>query len=216
MLFRVSRLAGMLAAATLLALVMITPAARAGLLNLSALACGDEQFAQPFASWGDHGSYALVSGGAFEAGDAAWATTGDAGVVAGNEPWHVHGSGDGYSLSLAPGSSATSQPACVTLVSPTLRFFAHGSGGSTGSSLSVEVLFQSPLGLLDSLPIGSVSASGDWNPTPSYLILANALSVADILPLLGGNYHSVAFRFTPQGNATWQIDDVYVDPWSKG
>ena len=59
------------------------------------------------------------------------------------------------------------------------------------------------------LPIGGVSASGDWSPTPSYLIVANILS------LLGGDYQTVAFRFTPHGDATWQIDDVYVDPWSK-
>jgi hypothetical protein len=217
-LFRVSRRASMLVAATLLALTLlvITPAARAGLLDLSGLACGNEQFTHPFAPWGDQSSYALVPGGAFEPGDAAWNTTGVAGVLAGNEPWHVHGSGDGSSLSLAPGASATSQPTCVTLSSPTLRFFARGSGGSPGSSLSVEVLFRSTAGLLDSLPIGSVSASGDWSPTPTYLILANALSVADILPLLGGNYHAVAFRFTPRGDATWQIDDVYVDPYQKG
>jgi hypothetical protein len=23
----------------------------------------------------------------------------------------------------------------------------------------------------------------------------------------------VQFRFTPVGGGTWQIDDVYVDPW---
>ena len=74
----------------------------------------------------------------------------------------------------------------------------------------MEVLFKSTAGLLDSLPIGSVSASGDWSPTPSYLIVANILS------LLGGGYQTVAFRFTPRGDATWQIDDVYVDPWRSG
>jgi hypothetical protein len=40
--------------------------------------------------------------------------------------------------------------------------------------------------------------------------------VANVLSLLGGNTDAVAFRFTPHGDATWQIDDVYVDPWSKG
>lgn len=218
MLFRVSRRASLFAATSLLPLMLlaVTPAARAGLLNLSALNCSGQQFTQPFAPWGDQNSYTQVPGGAFEPGEAAWNTAGGAGVVAGNEPWRVHGSDDGSSLSLPPGSSATSPQICVTLTSPTLRFFAHGSGGSAGASLNVEVLFQTTAGLLNSLPIGSVSTNGNWNPTPTYLVVANALSVAGILPLLGGNYHAVAFRFTPQGSATWQIDDVYVDPYQRG
>jgi hypothetical protein len=211
-LFRVSRRASTLAVISLLALALlaITPAARAGVLDLSGSDCGTQPLTQPFAPWSDQNSYFLVPGGAFEPADTAWDTTGDASVVAGNEPWLVHGGDDGDSLSLAPGSDATSPATCVSLVSPTLRFFARASGGSGNSSLNVEVLFKSTAGVLDSLPIGSVSASGDWSPTPTYLIVANILS------LLGGGYQAVAFRFTPQGDATWQIDDVYVDPWSKG
>jgi hypothetical protein len=26
----------------------------------------------------------------------------------------------------------------------------------------------------------------------------------------------VAFRFTPQGSGTWQVDDVFVDPARNG
>jgi hypothetical protein len=28
-----------------------------------------------------------------------------------------------------------------------------------------------------------------------------------------GNAIQVAFRFTPRGNASWSVDDVYVDPF---
>ena len=213
---RVSRRAAMLAAIALLAVLACAadaPSAHADLLGLGALTgsnCPAEQLSQPFAQWGDSSSYEIVPGGTFESGAPGWSTTGGAGVTAGNEPWLVTHSSDGNSLALAPGSSATSPVTCVSVISPTLRFFATSSNASSGSSLTVEVLFQDTAGLLDSLSIGTISASGDWSPTPDYLVVANALS------LLGGNYNDVAFRFTPQGDATWQIDDVYVDPWSKG
>jgi hypothetical protein len=37
--------------------------------------------------------------------------------------------------------------------------------------------------------------------------------LASLLPLLPGQRTPVRFRFTPVGGASWQIDDVYVDPW---
>lgn len=212
--FRVSRRVSLIAFAAVLIPVLgaAAPAARGDLLGLGAITgsnCSSQQVSQPFWPWQDPNSYYRVPGGTFEWGLPGWSTTAGAGVTAGNEPWFVSGFG-GHSLSLPPASSATSPPTCVSAVSPTLRFFARSSGASSGSSLTVEVLFQNTLGILSSLPIGSVSASGNWTPTPVYLVVANALSV------LGGGYGNVAFRFTSQGNATWQIDDVYVDPWRKG
>jgi hypothetical protein len=209
-----SALTAAFAAAVILALALgFAPSARADLLNLGALSgsnCGDQQMSQPFSQFGDGNSYYLVPGGTFESGLGDWSTSGDATVSAGNEPWLVNDSSDGNSLSLPPGSSATSPATCVSLASPTLRFFARGSGGSSGSSLSVDVLLQGVGGVLGSVPIGSVSATGDWSPTPAYVMVANILSV------LGSDEAAVAFRFTVQGDANWQIDDVYVDPWSKG
>jgi hypothetical protein len=41
--------------------------------------------------------------------------------------------------------------------------------------------------------------------------------VVNLLPLLPGDYTPVAFEFTPQGyGGNWRIDDVYVDPRSRG
>jgi hypothetical protein len=207
---RVSRRAPLLIAVALLGLAGLAPAARADLLSLSGGNCPGQQLTQPFAAWGDQGSYSLVPGGAFEPGDTDWSTAGGAGVIAGNEPWNVHGGDDASSLLLPAGSSATSPATCIALDSPMLRFFARSSEDSPSSTLRVDVLFKTPLGLLSSLPIGLVPASGDWQPTSPYLLLVNALS------LLGGGENVVAFRFTPRGAADWQIDDVYIDPWSKG
>jgi hypothetical protein len=38
------------------------------------------------------------------------------------------------------------------------------------------------------------------------------LLVANLLPLMPNSQTPVAFRFTPQGQGKWWIDDVYVDP----
>jgi hypothetical protein len=40
--------------------------------------------------------------------------------------------------------------------------------------------------------------------------------VVNALAPLGSSYHVVAFQVIAQGSATWEIDDVYVDPWTKG
>ena len=48
---------------------------------------------------------------------------------------------------------------------------------------------------------------GAWQPTLPFPVLAS------LLPLLPGSKTPVAFRFTPAGAGSWQIDDVYVDPW---
>jgi hypothetical protein len=97
----------------------------------------------------------------------------------------------------------------VTLLTPTIRFFAHSTGGSPSSSLQVSVAFKSALGLIVSLPVGSVRPSDSWEPTPQYVLLLNTLSLL-------GDYGDIAFQFTPRGDANWVIDDVYLDPWSKG
>jgi hypothetical protein len=209
---RLSRRACKQVAATLLvlALALAVPAARADLLTLPGSGCGAQQLEQPFRHWADPASYVLVPGGNFEPGDAVWGTTQGAGVASGNEPWLVHDSVDSHSMSLPTGASVTSPATCISLVSPTLRFFAWSSERSATSSLTVEVLFKTTAGVLHSLAFASVPASGGWEPTPLYLLADNALTA------LGADYQTVAFRFTPHGAANWKIDDVYVDPWSKG
>jgi len=54
-----------------------------------------------------------------------------------------------------------------------------------------------------------VLPSGEWKPTPRYLVVAN------LLPLLPRNLTPVAFRFRAVGGGTWWVDDVYVDPMRR-
>jgi hypothetical protein len=162
---------------------------------------------RPFVRWLDMSQYTLLPGGSFEGGAPGWSLSG-ATVKAGNEPFFVRARADGRSLSLPPGSSATSAPLAVGLLHPTMRLLASASGGSALSTLEVDVLFELATGQVVSLPIGVVTAATNHSWAPSLPLPV----VANLLPLLPGRLTPVAFRFTPRGNAAWTIDDVYVDP----
>jgi hypothetical protein len=114
------------------------------------------------------------------------------------------------SLSLPAGSSSTTGAMCVGVEHPTLRFIAKRTGGSTPGSLRVDVLYEDLAGNTDSIAVGSVSGMmSGWRASAPMLILANLLA-----PLQGGQA-AIALRFTPQGNSSWAIDDVYVDPFRR-
>ncbi len=127
-------------------------------------------------------------------------------MVTGNESFYVNSTRDTKSLSLPQGSSASTRAFCVGLDKPTMRFFSKSSGTGLLSSLRVDVIFETSLGLTLSLPIGIISPHTAWAPSPKLLIVAN------LLPLLPNQQTPVVFRFTPQGSGTWSVDDVYVDP----
>ena len=186
------------------ALAVGAPTANAGLLVASAPDCGPKPLSKPFAPWGDQGYYTLAPGGSFEAGKPPWQLSG-ASIVSGNEPWKVNGAGDSRSLKLPPGASATSPVMCVGLEHPTLRLFARNNSALV-STLSVEVIFETSLGLKASAPVGVLLPNGQWKPSPRLLVVAN------LLPLLPGNYTPVQFRVRSVGLGTWWVDDFYVDP----
>jgi hypothetical protein len=190
-----------LAAAT--ALVIAPASASAGLLVASADNCASQSLAQTFLPWGDVANYTLDPGGDFEAGS-GWSLSGGAAVVPGNEPFYVGAATDSNSLSLPAGASATSAPICVGIGHPDIRLFAKSS--NLQGTLGVEVLFTDAYGNAQSAPIGVVSAPSAWAPTTPLPIVVN------LLPLLPNNQTPVAFRFTASGGS-FQIDDVYVDPY---
>jgi hypothetical protein len=184
-------------------LALSASSAKAGVLVASAPNCSDFELSQPFLPWVDTTEYFLNPGGDFENSAAGWNLDG-ASVVDGNEPWKVSNAADSKSLSLPNGSSATSSTVCVGLEHPTMRFFARNSG-SLLATLRVDVNFEDAAGNVVTLPIGLVTGLGGWKPSAPMVVLAN------LLPLLPGEYTPVTFTFTPQGG-NWKIDDVYVDP----
>ena len=115
------------------------------------------------------------------------------------------------SLSLPSGSAAVSPFTCVGLAEPTLRLFAKRNSALLGlvSTLNVQIQVQTSLGLSVWLPVlpGDLGGSS-WHPTAKMPLIAN------ILPLSTSDKTPVRFRFSPL-LGSWQIDDVYVDPFRR-
>ena len=172
-------------------------------------ACSGQELERPFLPWLDPARYVLVPDGGVERGAEGWTLSGGAAVQDGNERYRVGGADDARSLALPPGAVATTPPLCIGVAHPTVRFFARNTG-SLLSTLAVAVVFEGLDGRPQSLPLGLVAAGPGWQPTLPLLLLTNLLAV-----LPAGQ--RAAFRFTPVGGAgSWSIDDVYVDPYSKG
>ncbi|MEA2404883.1 MAG: hypothetical protein QOE08_1530 [Thermoleophilaceae bacterium] len=186
--------------------------ASAGLLVASAPSCDHSDISQPFQQWYDDSSYFLVPGGNFEGSLDGWGATGGSRTTAGNEPWQANGDAGSRSLLIPAGGSVTSPAVCVGLEHPTLRFFAKRSSSgllSGVSTLTVSALVETSLGAVVEVPFGTVVGGTSWQPTPAYFMIAN------LPPLLPGNYTPVAFRFRAVGLSNWQIDDAFVDPRMK-
>jgi hypothetical protein len=204
----IKRLIWALVTAGAATLALAAPA-HAGLLVSAANDCADQgPAARVFQPWLDPAQYVSAPGGNLESA-AGWDLDGGARVVDGNEPWKVGGRSHDSSLLLPAGSSATTDVMCVGIGHPTLRFFSKRTSGTLLNPLLLEVQFEALGGALKSLPIGAVLSGGQWQPTLPWLVVAN------LLPLLPNAQTPVRFKFTPVGRATWQIDDVYVDPWAR-
>jgi hypothetical protein len=59
------------------------------------------------------------------------------------------------------------------------------------------------------LPIGLLLGGSSYQPTLPVLVVAN------LLTLLPNQRTAIAFRVTPQAGSSWQIDDVYLDPYRR-
>jgi hypothetical protein len=203
-------LIGLITGVALLALGSGT--ASAGVLVASAPSCDNGATEQPFAQWGDDNQYFLAPGAGFEGSLGGWDLNA-ARVVGDQEPWRVHGDGGTHGLVIPAGSSVVTSTMCVGLEHPTMRFFAHRSGGGllgAASQLVVTARVETSLGVVVEVPVGAVSAltgnGTSWNRTPTQFVLAS------LLPLLPGEHTPIQFRFTAVGTGNWVIDDVYVDP----
>jgi hypothetical protein len=195
--------------------------AQAGPLVDQAVSCDSYVFEQPFAQWeAVPFDYVLAPDGGFERRALGWQLTGGARVVRGNEKYYVHRRADAHSLYLPAGATATSPAMCAGVEYPTLRLFARNRGSNV-SILNVEMLYEDLLGKVQSVPLlpllesgglgSTLTASSRWEPT-----LPMVLPSAFLLPAtLSSNTAAIAFRFSPQGNADWSIDDAYVDPYRR-
>ena len=200
---RVDRRLWCVLAATVAAAGLAVPMASGGLLGRLGLLPSCGATSHPFTPWGDDGAYCAFPNLGFESGSTGWTLSGNASVIAANEPWHVSGAGT-HALRLGPGASALSSRIPVSLLDPWLRFFARSSGAN--GPLHVQVYFRGLTGNLTGLlNFGSLSPAGfsSWNPSQKVL---STLA----LPLLTS---TAQVKLTSEAKSgSWQIDDVYLDP----
>jgi hypothetical protein len=162
-----------------------------------------------FKSFGDLANYAPVQNGAFEGSTSGWSLTGSA-MAAGNESFYVHGAGDTRSLSINPNGVAVSPPVCVGIATPSFRFVARRTSGSW-AQMNVNLLWTDAAGVAHTTTAGSVGGSTGW-------ALAPVMNLGSTLPLWqSGDTLTVRIQFLPaQYGGAWSIDDVYIDPYSRG
>lgn len=158
-----------------------------------------------FSQFGDQGRYALLANGTLETGRPA-RRAGSPAIVSGNESFFLHSSHDTHSLRLRPGDSVAFHATCLPRLDPAFRFVAEAVSGSGALKLEVQYgpakrLHATPLGTLDS------AAYGSWKPTPSLSFLNGSQRLLDQV------HGNVWLVLTATGSATWQVDDLYIDPY---
>lgn len=154
-----------------------------------------------FAQWGDLNPYVLSEGGSME--DAKWWK--GASFVADNDPYHLAGAGK-KSLRLVNGSSATSAWVCQGNSYPTMRFMVRNAGSATAKLDVFMSLSGVPLGV----KLATLTAGSAWAPSP-------ILSVPTALLPDGFTVQGVQVTFVASGTgADFRVDDLFVDPRSKG
>lgn len=197
-------------AVTIVALALTASAAPASAADPTrSTACtAGGSFSQVFnrAPWYDLSQYTIAPAGDFEGTLTGWTMAGRAKVVSGNETYYVGSKAHRRSFSLPDGSTATSAPMCVGVDYPWLRFFLRNTGASSGR-LQFEVRSVSALGIVTSLLPVTLSGSSSWQLSPPLLLVDNLTALTQ-----SNGLTPVSFRFTPKGGS-WQIDDVYVDPY---
>ena len=175
----------------------------------TAQACDYRGAEQVFRPWGDNHFYVLAPDGGFEAGGTGWTLSGGAATVAGNESFYLNDAADQRSLSLPAGSSAVSPPICMSIDTPIFRLLARNTG-NPGAGLRVEATYKL-LGLVRTKTISTVYGGPEWAPSQQMsTVLTLSTVVGTLIP------SAIQIRITPVGSGgNWQVDDVYIDPFSR-
>lgn len=181
---------------------MLTTCALAVALPAAAAACtiSTSNETQPFAAYGDSSWYTLAPGGSFVSGAPGWTLT--------NASIQNGGSGFPSALTIAPNGVATTPPICVSSATPSFRFWARQAGGSF-ADVTVNVLWTNN-GQAQDNTAGAYQPWSSWSPGAS-------INLGSMLPTQSGATFSVKLQFVPAyTGGSVQIDELYVDPYSRG
>ena len=198
---RVRKTVGRIAALTCVAVFVSSGAAFAA-------QCPTQSAKQKFSKWGDGSDYFLVPGGSFEGtpAEVGWTLSG-ATLTPGNEPFHINGATDDQSLLIER------------------RWQRHVTGVLRGQHHAELPVLRTP----DRARLGSQAPGCRSDPARPALDdprrsprrLAAVLDRRCRSPSRPTGSpraprSSAAMRFLVSGSGSWQIDDVYVDPYRAG
>ena len=175
---------------------------------VASASCPTTPTTKPFQMFGDSANYSLAPAGDFESGASGWTLSGAA-VTSGNESYRVHGAADAKSLTINPTGTAVSPAFCVGIEHPWFRFFVRRPSGTWGN-LAVRLRWKDSTGHTNETTVGTVDAA-TWQPTGLFQLSSS-------LPLWqSGQTLSVQIVFDPENyGGAYAIDDVYIDPYTRG
>ena len=201
-------LAGTLAGLALAGVWAALPAAAAQ--AATATTCPETTLVQPFAKTEEKeklkpGYYSLVSGGDFEAGEAAWTLSGGAKVASGGATSPLTGVVGKNSLDLPSGATAASPLTCVEPTDRTFRFLVRYEG--VAATVLVKAVYEnSSAKTKTSVSLSkSLTLSSSWAASPIFETGVPSSS------MVSGSSAHLSISFTAL-TGTARIDDVYLDP----
>ena len=181
----------------------VVAAAILGSLALTAgaqAACSYPDAEQVFSKWGDPRFYELAPDGGLEEGGTGWDLAGGAALVAENEDSYLNDAADETSLSIPYGGSATSPTVCVDDTTPVFRLMARNAGDEKSKLIVTVTYLDSEKSRTD-----DVRADDGWEPTEAMK-----------LETKGTVERAARISFAPKDEkGAWQVDDLFIDPFSR-
>jgi hypothetical protein len=164
--------------------------------------------AKSFLPWGDQNLYTPVPNAGLETGATGWRLSGATSVITGNETWRIGGAADKAALNLPGDSSAITAPLCIDETYPHFRLFVKNTG-SLKSTLKIEVLYLDSKGNVTAAKgVDYKTDTNAWQPT-------GLVGINVFTPKTTVAAAPITFRFSTTKDASFQIDDVYVDPYAR-
>jgi hypothetical protein len=172
--------------------------------------CDAPHLFNPLVAFKDARDYFIAPAGDFEDPSLpGWQLNGGAAVTSGSSAHAVTGEGHASSLSLPPGSSATSPEMCVDLNYPTFRFFASQLEADTDSDLVVDVIY--PALAKDNVREARklrFKARDGWRLSDDIKLEPQRLGKRS-----GWRRIAIRFRVEPGKKASaYRVDDILIDP----
>jgi hypothetical protein len=172
--------------------------------------CSAPKLFNPLTAFKDERDYFVAPAGDFEDPTLpGWQLEGGANLTDGGSTHAVVGDAQSFSLSLPPGSSATSPEMCVDLNYPTFRFFAAQLEQDTDAQLVVDVIY--PALAKDNVREAKkfrLKSKDGWELSDDIKLEPQRLGKQS-----GWRKIALRFRVKPgKKPASYKVDDVLIDP----